>query len=548
MKKCFIHINIYVFKVSLFLVLFFPIKVISQNFTLIGDKAFGTLGGEQDPIILKYNNNLIIAGTTSFTGINGDKTEVSCATIPFETDVWILMIDVNSNILWNKTIGGLNTDKLYGLELGSDKNIVFTGVTNSDSSCDISTLTRGSSDFWLCSLDSNGNKIFDNRYGSNSAEFGGRLLSCENKDYLLLGASSGGISGDKTTVGLGGRDFWLVRTDSLGNKLWDKTLGGSGDETFATQWDCSFLSIGNNEYLIGGRTNSFQSGTISTNGFGQLDLWFAKVDSVGSVVWDKRFGGNLGDNVTKIIEVNDGYLLLGASNSKLGGTILDTGIIGYDVWLVKIDTIGNQLWEKRYGGVSNDLGIDIQSAPDGGYWVLAQTNSQIGYDITENSYGGNDYWIFKIDSVGNKSWDKRFGGPGNDFASSFIIMQDSSIFICGHAEAGISAVKTDSGKGSEDYWIVHFNYYNNTTGINSTSTVNGITVSPNPTQNILNVKGLPMGEYEAILFGIDGRVIKQSLLQGGDEVRYSLDDASPGMYLLRFNGDKFTATIKVMKE
>jgi Secretion system C-terminal sorting domain len=127
-------------------------------------------------------------------------------------------------------------------------------------------------------------------------------------------------------------------------------------------------------------------------------------------------------------------------------------------------------------------------------------------------------------------------------------MPDSSIYICGHAEAGISAVKTDSGKGGDDYWIVHFNYYNNTTGIHSTNAAHGIAVSPNPTQNILNVKGLPMGEYEPILFGIDGRLIKKSLLQGGSEVSYSLDDVSPGMYLLRFNGDDFTATIKVVKE
>ncbi|MBK7966512.1 MAG: T9SS type A sorting domain-containing protein [Bacteroidetes bacterium] len=246
--------------------------------------------------------------------------------------------------------------------------------------------------------------------------------------------------------------------------------------------------------------------------------------------------------------MNDGYLLLGASWSKTVETISDTGIAYNDVWIVKIDTAGNQLWEKRYGGIDDDFGIDIHEAPDGGFWVLGVTDSPAGYDISEPSYGIRDYWIFKIDSVGNKIWDKRFGGPGVNEASSFIIMPDSSIFICGHAAAGISAVKTDSGKGGDDYWIVHFNYYNNTTGINSTNAAHGITVSPNPTQNIINVKGLPMGQYEAILFGVDGRIIKQSLLQGGNEVNYSLDDVSPGMYLLRFHGDKFTATIKVVKE
>ncbi len=544
MKNNFIHINICIFIVTLFLVLFFPIKVSSQNFILIGDRSFGTIGGEKEPLILKYNSNIIVAGNSYYTGINGDKTEISCS----QGDVWILMVDVNFNIIWDKTIGGLDQDEIHGLAVSSNNSIVFSGETRSDSSCEISTSTRGNSDLWTCILDSTGNKLLDTRHGSTSLETGGKLVRSNGGDYLIFGGSNGGISGDKTTAGYGNKDFWLIRTDSFGIKLWDKTYGGNDIELSNFNYEYFISRVKNDHYLIGGRSYSWISGTISVNGFGYSDAWVAKLDSVGNVIWDNRFGGSDTEHASKMIEVNDGYLLLGTSSSKTGGTILDTGIAGADVWLAKIDTLGNQLWENRYGGIDDDIGIDIQVAPDGGFWILGQTDGPAGFDVSESSYGSRDYWIFKIDSAGNKIWDKRFGGPGIDEAMSFIIMPDSSIFICGYAEAGTSAVKTDSGKGGTDYWIVHFNYYNNTTGINSTTAAHGITVSPNPTHNILNVKGLPMGEYEAILFGIDGRVIKQSLLQGGDEVRYSLDDASPGMYLLRFNGDKFTATIKVMKE
>ena len=548
MKTKYISVKVIILKIMFFVFLIVPICVFSQNYTLVGDRSFGTIGGEGDAIVFSYQGRILIAGYSSYTGINGDKTEASCSTLPIESDVWMLFVDENFNIIWDKTLGGLGRDEIHDISLGLNNSIVLTGETLSDSSCEISTDTRGVTDIWLIMVDSNGNKLHDARYGSSLSDFGGKLIRDQNSDFLIFGSSLGGISGDKTTAGYGGYDFWLIRTDSVGSKLWDKTYGGSGSELAFSRTDYALSNIRNSEFVICGRTNSNQSGTISTNGFGFFDIWVAKIDQVGLVQWDKRLGGNYHEYVRKIVDVQDGYILIGSSTSKFGGTISDTGIAQTDVWIVKIDTLGNQLWEKRLGGINDDYGVDIQESPDGGYWILANTNSPAGYDISENSYGGSDYWIFKIDSIGNKIWDKRFGGPGNDFASSFIVMPDSSIFIGGDAASGISPVKTDSGKGGRDYWIVHFNYYNNTTGIHSTNAANGITVSPNPTKDIINFKGLPLGQYEAILFGVDGRLIKRSLLQGGNEVSYSLNDVSPGMYLLRFNGDKFIATVKVLKE
>ncbi|MBK7966513.1 MAG: hypothetical protein IPK10_15380 [Bacteroidetes bacterium] len=184
--------------VSLVLTLFFPYKIFSQNFSLISDKTFGTIGSEKEPLILKYNNNIIVAGTSGYIGINGDKTDIGCAS----SDVWMLMLDQNMNIIWNKTIGGLDQDEIHGLVVDLNNSIVFSGETRSDSSCEISTLTRGFSDFWHCMLDSNGNKILDSRYGSSSLETGGKLIRSSNGDYLIFGGSNGGISGDKTTLGM----------------------------------------------------------------------------------------------------------------------------------------------------------------------------------------------------------------------------------------------------------------------------------------------------------------------------------------------------------
>jgi hypothetical protein len=527
-----------------FSILIFPFGSFCQNYSLIGDRSFGTIGTEGEPLILKYNNNIIVAGRSNYTGINGDKSGVGC----FSEDVWMLKLDQNMNIIWDKTYGGLAQDEIHGITLSSNNSIVFSGETSSDSTCDISTQMRGARDFWYFMLDSNGTKLLDRRYGSNNVESGGKLTRSSSGDYLIFGGSDGGISGDKSTPAFGGNDYWLVRTDSLGNKLWDRTYGGNGAEVTVSITDYFISKTRNNECLIGGRTYSGISGTISVNGFGDSDIWVAKIDSVGNIIWDKRFGGSSLERTGKMIEVNDGYILLGSSMSKTGGTISDTGIAEYDVWIVKMDTSGNQLWEKRYGGVKNDISVDIQEAPDGGFWVLANTFSPAGYDISENSFGIYDYWIFKIDTAGNKIWDKRFGGPGNDEATSFLIMPDSSIYICGSAQGGLSPVKTDSGNGGYDYWVVHFNYYNNTTGLSNYHAANGVTLSPNPTKGFAVINGLPQGRFKTTLVGLDGRVIRQSFLIGGSGINYSLEGLSPGMYLLRFSGDEFEATVKVVKE
>ncbi len=535
-------------KIILMILLILPFSVVSQNYTLIGDRSYGTIGEEEEPLLLKFNNKIIIGGHSSFNGINGDKTEAACSPLSSQFDIWMLLIDDNFNIVWDKTIGGLGRDEIHGITLGKNNSIVFSGETGSDTSCDISRTTRGGSDLLYFILDSNGNKLLDNRYGSNNNEMGGKLIRCLNNDYLIFGGSGGGISGDKTTPGYGGSDLWLVRTDSLGNKLWDQTYGGVSNEPVVFNSDYFIYEINGSEIILSGRTASSMNGTVTVLGYGQGDAWVQKTDSNGVPLWDKMFGGSGDDRFGDILETPNGYLLLGTSNSKGGGTITDTGIANSDVWIVEIDTNGIQIWEKRYGGIGPDGGVDVQPAPDGGYWILGQSNSPAGYDITENSYGDSDYWIIKIDSLGNKLWDKRFGGPGNDLASNFIIMPDSSIIISGYAESGISSVKTDSGHGDYDYWVVHFNYYNNTTGNQNLSSANGVSLSPNPAKSMVTIKGLPNIRLETSLMGMDGRLINQNRIQGGQEVNYTMEDVSAGMYLLRFTGGQFTATVKVVKE
>ena len=138
--------------------------------------------------------------------------------------------------------------------------------------------------------------------------------------------------------------------------------------------------------------------------------------------------------------------------------------------------------------LSHDVAYWLEQDYDGGYWIGGSTNADSSsFDISEPSYGLWDYWLIKIDSVGNKLFDKRFGGPGDDILYSFVIMPDSSMMLFGEGDSGISSVKTDAGKGLTDYWLVHFYYGSNppvsVTEINDTGF---ISIYPNPATDVIS--------------------------------------------------------------
>jgi hypothetical protein len=125
-------------------------------------------------------------------------------------------------------------------------------------------------------------------------------------------------------------DFWLVKTDSSGNKQWDKTFGG-------TDWDeaHSVQQTSDGGYILAGETNSY--------GAGSCDFWLVKTDSNGNKQWDKTFGGIDHDKAVSVQQTSDGgYILAGETYSYGAGS--------RDFWLVKTDSNGNKQWDKTFGG------------------------------------------------------------------------------------------------------------------------------------------------------------------------------------------------------
>ena len=211
-------------------------------------------------------------------------------------------------------------------------------------------------------------------------------------------------------------------------------------------------------YILGGTSYSGISGDKTQASRGAEDYWIVKTDANGHYLWDKTYGGPAMDAFITLCATSDGgCIMAGFSASGIGGDKTQASWGGFDIWVVKVDSIGNKQWDKRYGGSFDESIGAIKQTRDGGYIMGGYSNSDIGGDKTEPSRGAGDYWIVKIDSNGIKQWDRRFGTITADEAAQDVIQTpDGGYLVGGHTTGDSSGDKTqvNYGLSQQNYWVV----------------------------------------------------------------------------------------------
>ena len=200
---------------------------------------------------------------------------------------------------------------------------------------------------------------------------------------------------------------WAMKLDNEGNVAWKKNYGNS--------WTTSIQEESDGNYIMTGYTAD------------EADFWVQKLDSNGNVLWQKTYGGGADDYAYSIDVTSDGgYVVAGKTNSF--GT-------GSDAWVLKLDSNGNVLWQKSYGGAFTDNANSIQETSDGGY-ILAGTFRAGSYDA----------WVLKLDSDGNILWQKTYGGGADDYANSIRETSDGGYILVGDTAS--------FGAGLYDAWVL----------------------------------------------------------------------------------------------
>ena len=211
----------------------------------------------------------------------------------------------------------------------------------------------------------------------------------------------------------------------------------------------SIQSTSDGGYIMAGSTQS-NDGDVSGN-HGSADIWVVKLSSTGNLLWQKTLGGTFSEEANSIQPTTDGgYIIAGNTSSNNGDVTGNHGSV--DAWVVKINNNGSLQWQKALGGTNIDNAHNIQFNNDGSYIVVGYTNSNNG-DVTGN-HGNGDAWVVKISSTGSLDWQKCIGGSSDDGAESIQITTDGGYIVAGYTNSTNGDVIGNSG--GQDAWVVKF--------------------------------------------------------------------------------------------
>lgn len=362
--------------------------------------------------------------TTGNVGVGTTDATSKLTVSNLSTSQASLLLNQQSNT-FVKTIGGTGYELNTSSQQTSDGGYVMGGFTFS--------FGAGSNDAYIMKFDSSGNLSWAKTIGTTGDEYGGFVRQTSDGGYILATQTTG--------LGAGGTDALVVKLDSTGNITWAKTYGGSGyDDTDGIQ------QTSDGGYIVAGNTN--------TDGSYVYDIRVLKLDSSGNLSWSKTIGGASYDGVYGINSVQQtsdgGYVVTGYTDNYGAG--------GYDILIIKLDSLGTLSWAKTIGGASTDYPGGTQQTSDGGYLVSGYTKSY--------GAGNKDILVTKLDSSGNFSWAKTIGGGADDISrfakqtsdGGYVILGDTKSYGAGGSDiliakldssGNLSWAKTIGGTGTE---------------------------------------------------------------------------------------------------
>ncbi|MEH6513676.1 hypothetical protein [Maribacter arcticus] len=401
-------------------------------------KNFGGSGNESAQAIIKTTDGgFAILGYTGST--NGDISTKA----EEENDYWLLKFDENSNLQWNKTYGGSKDDIGQSLAQTSDRGFILTGYSMS-SDGDASN-NEGFHDNWILKLDAQGNLEWESSYGFSGHDHSYDILEASQGGYFFTGflditsaRADGNTKKSNSLTSHGVGEFWGTKIDEEGTVQWRGYFGGTNNDRAH-----GVVQTNDGGFVMAGFTESDDFDISNTNG--SYDFWVVKVDSFGNLIWEKSFGGEGIEVSYDIAKTPDnGFVVVGNTFSTNGDILLNHG--ESDMWMIKLDEEGNLIWEQTYGGSQFDLAQAVVQSKDGGFLITGNTKSD-DKDSSLNN-GENDIWLVKTNAFGDLVWEKSFGGSGLDFGFDLLENADGSILIVG--ESSSTDFGSISSKGNVD--------------------------------------------------------------------------------------------------
>lgn len=542
--------------VKILSLVFLPSLLFSQD--ILWERSYGGKHAEfLYDAIPTPDYGFLLAGS-SISNKNGNKSEANKG----DLDYWVWKMDEKGTAEWQKSFGGNGVDLLQSVRITTDGGFILAGTSSSNLSADKKEACKGQEDFWIIKLDAKGKELWQRTIGGSGQE---KLLSiAQTKDggYILGGTSSSNASEPdgkgivdkygKSEDSRGSLDYWVVKLDTKGEIQWQKTLGGKYvDELKSIE---QTLDEG---YILGGYSNSPESGDKAQGNYGLGDYWIVKLDKEGNQLWQQTLGGDKDDNLFTLSQTKDGGFILGGnSNSGATNSKSKTNKNGTDFWVLKLDKIGTIEWQETYNYGKLDVLTSVVENQDGTYLIGGYAQSEakskgltvkgIGSKIAKDAKdkeGINDYIALKIKATGEEIWTQTVGSKGDEVLKRLFETRDGGYILAGTSKGQISRDK-NSNIGGSDFWIVKLKDKDK-----KEKDKQNIEAIPNPAITYTNaIVGYEYTKGTATLFDLSGRMISAVKLNGERTIPIDLTSLPQGIYLIEVKTDVSTDGVKVIKK
>jgi len=347
--------------------------------------TFGGSDTERGSAVLEgVDDGYIIAGRNDSWSIQGE---------------WVFKIDELGEEVWSRHYQSNGYHSFKGLDY-STEGYVLTGYSGG-----------AYADLWIMNIDLDGEEVFNELFNTdgNAWNDGNAVLQTSDGGYIALG---------RTAWGWPNHAWYLIRTDSNGSQLWERVYDES-TEAHDTEAGRDLAQTSDGGFIL--------VGSYLDN---PTDARLVKVDSLGEVEWDRSFGGGQADGFTSICTLDNGFLIAGSTSSYGSG--------GSDGWIVRTDSLGDEVWSQTYGGSADDGFSAVELDPSGGFILTGASRSE--------GSGEADLWLLRVDEVGDVLWSRVYGGAEDDDGTDVKPTSDGGYIVTGGTKS--------FGGGDWDVWVL----------------------------------------------------------------------------------------------
>jgi hypothetical protein len=399
------------------------------NVQLLSQKTFGGSGADNiTDVVTTADGGLFMTGVTrsNNSGIVGANHGTS--------DAWMIRLNSNRDTVWTRVMGGIKNDAGAKAIALADGSFVVAGNTDNNKDGDVIG-SNGLSDWWIIKLKSNGDTAWTRTVGG----------AYNDNAYNIAATADGGfvVVGTYSASNLSFADAMAVKFNSNGDIIWKKTYGGSNLDLPTSVCVSPAGAI-----YIAVWTQSNNTGDVGNNN-GLWDYAVLKLTANGEKEWMKLYGGAGQDTPLGIANTADGGVIVTGTSASNGTGNVGTSHGLDDLWVIKLNTNGDIVWNSLLGGTGSERGQYVEATPDGGFLITGFSESKDG-DVGVNQ-GKSDLWVLKLSNTGKILWNKTYGGAGTEFSNKLLLNSDGSFYIVGYTDS--------SGSGDTDGWLLKLTDY-----------------------------------------------------------------------------------------